>query len=270
MNLLQLKGGGDHHGPARAEFLSPNPFRFRPHLTGDRGYEARVSESYGKLPLQFEANRGQYPKDVRFPLARGRPRLYLTCERSVLVLTKSLTQRRQGKSVRTSHGLGAPHPSRREADSRKQPARRTTSSAEIARKVAHQRPTYAKVQYKNVIQGSISFTNGTSANSSTTSSSPPLHDPNKSCRLQGREKLAIDAQGRSVLHTLAATPPTQADHLPGMTDPPRYRRRYVRKGANPRRLSVARYDPTWPLVIDPVVLFPIRHTWRRCARVEES
>src|SRR5580765_3920945 len=32
--------------------------------------DARMSESYGKLPLQFEANRGQTHKDVRF-LSRG-------------------------------------------------------------------------------------------------------------------------------------------------------------------------------------------------------
>ncbi|TMI08124.1 MAG: hypothetical protein E6H40_12735, partial [Betaproteobacteria bacterium] len=32
--------------------------------------EARVSQSYGKLPLHFEANQGQTHKDVRF-LARG-------------------------------------------------------------------------------------------------------------------------------------------------------------------------------------------------------
>ena len=32
--------------------------------------DARVSESYGKLPLHFEANQGQIHKDVRF-LSRG-------------------------------------------------------------------------------------------------------------------------------------------------------------------------------------------------------
>src|SRR2546429_7891442 len=50
--------------------------------------DARVSESYGKLPLQFEANRGQTHKDVRF-LSRGAGySLYLTAGEAVLVLTK--------------------------------------------------------------------------------------------------------------------------------------------------------------------------------------
>jgi len=47
---------------------------------------ARVVESYGRLPLHFEANQGQTHKDVRF-VARG-PNygLYLTAGEMVLVL----------------------------------------------------------------------------------------------------------------------------------------------------------------------------------------
>src|SRR6266702_3789637 len=50
--------------------------------------DARVSESYGRLPLQFEANRGQTHKDVHF-LSRGAGySLYLTAGEAVLVLSK--------------------------------------------------------------------------------------------------------------------------------------------------------------------------------------
>src|SRR5881396_2430992 len=50
--------------------------------------DARVSESYGKLPLHFEANRGQTHRDVRF-LSRGPGyNLYLTASEAVLVLSK--------------------------------------------------------------------------------------------------------------------------------------------------------------------------------------
>src|SRR5258705_13407435 len=50
--------------------------------------DARVSENYGKLPLHFEANRGQTDKDVRF-LSRGLGySLYLTAREAVLVLAK--------------------------------------------------------------------------------------------------------------------------------------------------------------------------------------
>src|SRR5882762_9748267 len=50
--------------------------------------EARVSETYGKLPLHFEANQGQTHQDVRF-LARGAGySLYLTAGVAVLILTE--------------------------------------------------------------------------------------------------------------------------------------------------------------------------------------
>src|SRR5207245_4469380 len=50
--------------------------------------EARLSESYGKLPLHFEANQGQTHKDVRF-LSRGLGySLYLTAGEAVLVLSR--------------------------------------------------------------------------------------------------------------------------------------------------------------------------------------
>src|SRR5215471_15202986 len=48
----------------------------------------RVAETYGKVPMQFEANRGQADKAVRF-LARGPGYgLYLTPKEAVLVLAK--------------------------------------------------------------------------------------------------------------------------------------------------------------------------------------
>src|SRR6266436_3033240 len=50
--------------------------------------DARLSQSYGKLPLQFEANRGQTHEDVRF-LSRGPGySLYLTAGEAVLVLAR--------------------------------------------------------------------------------------------------------------------------------------------------------------------------------------
>src|SRR5882762_5979471 len=61
---------------------------------------ARVSERYGKLPLQFEANRGQTHKDVRF-LSRGAGySLFLTAGEAVLVLSKpSADAKRDGRSA---------------------------------------------------------------------------------------------------------------------------------------------------------------------------
>jgi len=58
-------------------------------LSAGAATDARVSESYGKLPLQFEANRGRRTRTVRF-LSRGAGySLYLTASEAVLVLSSA-------------------------------------------------------------------------------------------------------------------------------------------------------------------------------------
>jgi len=119
-------------------------------------------------------------------------------------------------------------------------------------------PTYAKVQYRTSIQDRSRLLRQPAPNSSTTSSSAPGADPNKIVLgFKGARKLAIDAPGRSGAYirlaaTSANTSPIIYQEIDGI-------RRdidggYVRKGANHVALSGAAYDPTWPLVIDPVVL----------------
>jgi hypothetical protein len=63
-------------------------------------FRARVSENYGKLPLSFEANRGQSDKQVKF-LSRGHGyTLFLTNDEAVLSL------RRSGVKLTDTHTVG--------------------------------------------------------------------------------------------------------------------------------------------------------------------
>ena len=54
--------------------------------TSDHAAQARVMESYGKLPLSFEANRGQMDSDVKFFSRAGGYGIFITPAEAVLSL----------------------------------------------------------------------------------------------------------------------------------------------------------------------------------------
>ncbi|MGA3039865.1 MAG: SBBP repeat-containing protein [Bryobacteraceae bacterium] len=65
--------------------------------TPDRAARARIDSAYGKLPLQFEANQGQQPAQVRF-LSRGKDcTVFLTPDGATLSLRKMSSQARIDK-----------------------------------------------------------------------------------------------------------------------------------------------------------------------------
>src|SRR5882724_5897934 len=117
--------------------------------------DARVSESYGKLPLHFEANRGQTDKDVHF-LSRGAGySLYLTAGEAVLVLAKSNADAKrdaqtQVKSVALRMSLvgAARKPVVSGLD--EQPGKANYFVGKDPAKWRSNVPTYAKVHYQNV------------------------------------------------------------------------------------------------------------------------
>jgi len=78
---------------------------------------ARVSESYGKLPLHFEANRGQTDEAVRFVSRGPGYSVYLTAGEAVLVLARPNSDEKERdaqtpvKSVALRMSLLVPRPS---------------------------------------------------------------------------------------------------------------------------------------------------------------
>src|SRR5882672_7747324 len=111
--------------------------------------EARVSESYGKLPLQFEANRGQTDKDVRF-LSRGPGYgLYLTAGEAVLVLSKHADTKRVALRMSLVGAARKPLVSGLE----EQPGKANYFIGKDPAKWRTNVPTYAKVHYHDVYPG---------------------------------------------------------------------------------------------------------------------
>src|SRR5437899_3145340 len=233
--------------------------------------QAKVSESYGKLPLQFEANRGQTHPDVRF-LSRGAGySLYLTVGEAVLVLAKPDTKR-------DAHSTQA----RRDAPGQVQPkpialrmslvgaARKplVTGLDELPGKANYfigkdpakwhtSVPTYARVQYQSVYPGIDLVYYGNQRQLEYDFVVAPGADPKKIVLgFKGADKLEIDAECNLVLYApggdIRQHKPVVYQEVDGIRQ--EIAGGYVRKGTTRVGFRVAAYDASRPLIIDPVVL----------------
>src|SRR5256885_14264791 len=225
--------------------------------------DARVIESYGKLPLQFEVNRGQTDKDVHF-LSRGPGySLYLTSGEAVLVLAKPNADAKHDakapvKFVALRMGLvgAARKPVVSGLDEQtgkanyfigKDPAKWRTNV-----------PTYAKVHYRNVYPGIDLVYYGNQRQLEYDFVVAPGADPKRIVLgFKGANKVEIDVQGNLVLHAAGGDirqhKPIVYQEMGGVrTD---IEGGYILKGAKQVGFKVAAYDTTRPLVIDPIVAY---------------
>jgi len=233
--------------------------------------DARVSETYGKLQLHFEANRGQTHKDVRF-LSRGPGySLYLTSGEAVLMLARPNPDEKK-RNARSPHERGAQTPVKSVAlrmslvgaapeplvsGLEEQPG---TANYFIGKDPAKWRtnvPTYARVHYRDVYPGVDLVYYGNQRQLEYDFVVAPGADPRRIVLGFKGAKLEIDAQGELVLRTpggdIRQHKPIIYQNIDGS------RREiaggYVRKGANRVGFQVAAYDRSQPLVIDPVLSY---------------
>src|SRR5437773_8090007 len=233
--------------------------------------EARVSQSYGKLPLHFEANQGQTRQDVRF-LARGAGySLYLTAGEAVLVLTKPnpdakrdlrSTPERRGTQprgtpvvVRMSVVGAAPKPLVSGLDELPGKANYLIGNPAKWRTNV---PTYAKVHYRAVYPGIDLVYYGNQRQLEYDFVVSPGADPERIVLgFQGAERLEINAEGELVLHAAGGVirqrVPVIYQEIDGVRT--KIEGRYVLKDAHRVGFQVAAYDPSRPLVIDPTLVY---------------
>jgi hypothetical protein len=218
--------------------------------------DARLSESYGKLPLYFEANRGRTDKDVRF-LSRGAGyNLYLTSDEAVLVLAKR-DAKAQKKSVALRMNLVGANRKPLVSGLEEQPGKVNYFIGRDPAKWRTNVPTYAKVHYQNVYAGIDLVYYGNQRQLEYDFVVAPGADPGKIVlAFKGADKIEIDARGDLVLRTAGGD---LRQHKPVVYQEIDGARRdvtggYVRKGANRIGFQLAAYDTTRPLVIDPIVL----------------
>jgi beta-propeller repeat-containing protein len=227
--------------------------------------DARVSEAYGRLPLHFEANRGQTHEDVRF-LSRGAGySLYLTAGEAVLVLAQPNPKAKRDERMQAQ---GAPVMVRMSLEG--STSKPLVSGLEelpgkanyfIGSDSAQWRtnvPTYAKVHYQNVYRGIDLIYYGNQRQLEYDFVVAPGADPKKIVLgFKGADKIEIDAQGGLVLHTaggaLRQHKPVIYQEIEGVRT--QIEGGYVLKGAKRVGFQLAAYDRSRPLVIDPVLAY---------------
>jgi hypothetical protein len=232
---------------------------------------ARVRETYGRVPLRFEANEGQTDPRVKF-ISRGpQQTLFLTSTDAILVLAKHgpadeghsrgpdtllASKRASAAAIRMRLVDANPAPTVSARD-RVQGSVNYLVGDDPA-KWRRGVPTYSKVHYEAVYPGIDLIYYGNQEQLEYDFVVGPGADPRRvRLAFDGVEQLDVDAGGDLVLHT-AVGPVRQGRPVVYQGNGAARRHvqsRYVRHGEREVGFEIDTYDPHQPLIIDPVLSY---------------
>jgi uncharacterized repeat protein (TIGR01451 family) len=216
---------------------------------------ARLAEAYGRLPLRFEANRGQSGAAVKFIARGGGYTLFLAESGAVLRL------RAAGEGQRYDTLRLAPDGARRPAKVEGLEELRGRSNYLVgadARAWVRDVPAFARVRYESVYEGIDAVYYGRQGRLEYDFQVAPGADPSRiRLRFEGARGLRVDEGGDLVISTRGGDVRQQR---PVAYQESGGARREVKAGykVDARgRLSfeLGAYDRALPLVIDPVLLY---------------
>src|SRR5207247_461009 len=238
----------------------------------DDASRAQIINTFGKLPLRFEANPGQTDEKVKFLTIGTGHNLFLTPTEAVMVFTKreqTAKSRLQGARLRPEEAVHVTRTVLRMTFVGANPEPRVVGAEELPDKANYfigndpakwrtNVPTYARVQYTDVYPGIDLIYYGSQRRLEYDFVVRPGADPRTiALGFQGADKLEVDPQGDLVLHTGAGEirqrKPVIYQEIGGV------RREiaggYVLKGESRVGFHVAVYDTSRPLVIDPALVY---------------
>ncbi len=233
----------------------------------------RWREAYGKLPLSFEENQGQTAEEVRY-LAHGTGyELFLTPHEALLALrsrrkydlsplhrTVSLRAMRKARKAGQLTALriqfeGANlHPAVNGMG--RLPARTNYFLGNDPKKWHTDVPSYGRVKYEGVYPGIDVVFYGNQGKLEYDFLVAPGADPEAiQLKIAGARKMRLNSRGSVVLSVAASEVELQKPRIYQMIDGKRrlIEGRYVVAADHRVRFSVAHYDRSKPLVLDPVL-----------------
>ena len=233
----------------------------------------RWREAYGKLPLSFEENQGQTAEEVRY-LAHGTGyELFLTPHEALLALrsrrkydlsplhrTASLRAMRKARKAGQLTALriqfeGANlHPAVNGMG--RLPARTNYFLGNDPKKWHTDVPSYGRVKYEGVYPGIDVVFYGNQGKLEYDFLVAPGADPEAiQLKIAGARKMRLNSRGSVVLSVAASEVELQKPRIYQMIDGKRrlIEGRYVVAADHRVRFSVAHYDRSKPLVLDPVL-----------------
>ena len=231
-----------------------------------------MRERYGNLALSFEANHGQSDSKVKF-LSRGSGySLFLTSNEAVLVLSQSEADegrkaaRAARAAVRARHGKSAvvrmtlvnANPQSQAAGHDELPGKSNYFIGNDPAKWRTNISTYAKVKYEGVYPGVDLVYYGNQGQLEYDFVVAPGADPRLvTLAFEGAREVHIDARGELVLDVeggeVRQHKPVVYQEVAGVKQ--EVAGRYVMKGTRQVGFRVAAYDPSRPLIIDPVLVY---------------
>ncbi len=160
---------------------------------------AAIRESYGRLPLYFEANEGQKDAKVKFSARTGGSMLFLTSREATWRYRANQTS---GGALRMK--LVGSNPAARVQGLDRLEGHTNYFIGNDSAKWRTNVPQYGKVQYQNIYPGVDLIYHGTQRQLEYDFVVSPGADPKRiTLQFDGAERLELDGNGELVLHTAA-------------------------------------------------------------------
>lgn len=221
----------------------------------DKKTQRRVAGAYARLPLRFEANRGQTDSRVRF-ISRGSGyALFLTPSEAVL----SLRTGKQNSGVDVLRmKLEGGNAEAQVAGIDEMPTKINYFIGNDPQQWHSNVPNYSRVKYENVYSGIDLIYYGNQGQLEYDFVISPGSDPKAiALRFDGADKLRVDGRGDLVLRMQAGEIRQPRPLIYQESNGARQivSGHYALRGDSTVGFEVGRYDPAKPLIIDPVLSY---------------